>query len=276
MQPKNTIPLVLNGGRLHLVCLIFLFLVFGCLPVNCFGETELVFAGVPNIEPFVISQGDEITGFFPDIFKEVRNRIGFSADLKLYPFKRAYRYLMDGKVDGIISIYYRKEREEYVTFSKIPTLITRINVYVLRGSDFKLTSIEDLYGKRVGIMAGWYLDNREFQQAIADNKFQIDETRTFQAKIMKLLENRVDCFVGSENLVWLTAKNIDVSDRIVKIGDPIAKNYSHLAITKNSKKIPDCTKFMAKIDSALNDIINDGTYRKISIKYFGKEMEREE
>ena len=242
----------------------------------CFAQDVITFAGVPDIEPFVIEKHDKITGYFPDIIYELAKRAGFKAEIKLYPFKRAYKYLTAGEVDGIISIYYKNERKQYMIYSESPTLISCIYVFVKKGHEFKFDSMEDLYGRRVGKIFGWHVDSQEFQKAAAEGKIIIDEGgKNCEQNLKKLMQDRFDCFITSDNLVRYYANKMGITGQISHLNKVIAMNYTHFAISRKSKSIINKSDFMNKINKALKDIHNDGTYEKIQNKYFGtKSMEK--
>ena len=140
--------------------------IFG-VPNPCSADDAIVFGGVADVPPMSFEENGVAKGIFSDIFLEVARRIGWNATIRLYPFKRLDAYLRSGEVDGNTAAAYAKEREDYLVFSKSPVFISRSRVFVKKGKEFPFNGIRDLFGKKVGVMAGWPQNNPELAQAIA-------------------------------------------------------------------------------------------------------------
>lgn len=200
-------------------------------------------------------------------------RVGFKAEIKLYPFKRAYDHLVEGEVDGIISIYYRKGREKYMIFSRNTTLIGRVYAFVKKGREFKFDSMEDLYGKKVGINHGWTVDNDEFTKAVREGKILIDDGgKTPEQNLSKLMSGRIDCYISSDDLVQYFARKMEIYGQISFLNKVIWENRTHIAISNRSRNITNKVDFMDRIDRALMDMRTDGTLERIEHKYFGTDI----
>lgn len=234
---------------------------------DCHADTPLVFGGVSNVQPLLYEEDNLARGFFPDIFLEVANRAGFNATVKLFPFKRLRIYLQKGEVDGAISIFYKKEREAYLVYSAAPVLVSRTRAFVKKGNEFPFNTISDLFGKKIGILAGWSVQNTELEQAVKEGKISVDATTHYRGNLKKLIGGRFECLIGTEQVTWYHIHKLGISDQLVMLDNVIAENRTFFAISKHSKNIPDPKRFMEKIDNALNSVLLDGTYNTLQTKH---------
>ena len=233
----------------------------------CYAEKILTFAGVQNIEPLSFEKEGIANGFFPELFIEITKRAGFQARVTLLPFKRLNLYLQKGKINGVISIFYKKERESYLIYSKSPVLISHTRVFVKKGSKLAFNSIRDLFGKKIGMIAGWTVHNKQLKQAIKDNKVYIDATSRYEQNLKKLIRERLDCIIATEQLSWYYINKLGFKGKIVALDNNIAENRTFLAISKRSKNFSNPIQFMKKINMAINSVLSDGTHERLLRKY---------
>ena len=236
-------------------------------PTDCIAEPTLTFAGIVDIPPMTYEDGGVCKGLFPDLLQEIANRAGFRATVKLYPFRRLLAYLQEGRIDGAISVYYKKEREAFLIYSTAPVLISNTRLFVIKGQDFSFDKISDLFEKRVGVISGWALKNSELEQAIQEKKIFVDETTHYEAGLKKLMAKRIDCFVAGEQLTWYHASRLDIADDVMALKKIISKSLTYIGVSKNTPNIADPQGFMEKIDLALTAIFADGTYDRIQQRY---------
>lgn len=235
---------------------------------QCNAGEPLVFGGVSDIHPLAFEENNEVKGFLTDVFLEVARRSGYNnATVRLYPFKRLNKYLKEGRVDGTVSIFYKKERESYLIYSKSPVLISRTLAFVKKGREFSFDSINDLYGKTVGMLSGWTVHNVELEKAINEGKIKTDKTTRLEENVKKLMLNRFDCLISTEQITWYHINVLGFSGDIVALDKAITENKTYLALSKKSKNIPDPLKFIDTLNNALDTVLTDGTHKKIQKKY---------
>jgi polar amino acid transport system substrate-binding protein len=230
-------------------------------------EEPLHFGGVSDIAPMAYMEEGVIKGYFPDIFSEIAHRAGFRAKIDLFSFKRANLYLKEGEIDGMISIFYKKEREDYLVYCKSPLLVSRTLVFVKKNKAFPYKSIKDLYGKIVGMPSGWMVGNSEINQAVKDGKIYADEATRYDQNLKKLMSDRIDCFIGTEHLAWYHAHQLGIAENIMTTGDQISEINTYIAISKKSRKIANPAQFMTQINAAIDSVITDGTQEEFLKKY---------
>lgn len=247
---------------------LFLTMLMGMMFLPYCGADEiLTFGGVPRVPPFSFKEDDVAKGFFPDLFRQIVQHAGVNATIKLYPFKRLNQYLQTGKIDGAISIFHKKEREAYLIYSASPILISRTLVFTKKGKEFPFDSIADLYGKQIGTLAGWSIRNKDYDVAKNEGKFVVSGAQSYDQNINKLMADRVDCMISTDQLTWFFLNKRNLTDDIVALEKAIDRNVTYIAISKKTKNILDTHTLMRKLNAAHTVIQNDGTYKQLLRKY---------
>jgi len=233
----------------------------------CLAEKTLIFCTVPGIPPLSFEEDGIVKGLFLDVFREVARRAGFEITLILHPMKRLEVYLQSGEVDGVIAVVRTEEREGYLVYSPLPIMVSRLLVFVKKGREFPFTSINDLKGKKIGVIRGWKTENIELEQAIQEGTIQAEEVTQYDQNLKKLMAERVDCLISSEQLTWYYANELGVAKDLVALETPIAKHSVYSAISKYAKNIVDPQEFIQKMNAALDEVLSDGTYEQLQKQY---------
>ena len=229
---------------------------------------QLYFVGVEKIPPISYEENGVKKGLCYDLFQEVSKRLNLDVKVDLCPFNRSWKYLQDGDADGMIGLYYKKEREEDLIYAKVPLYYVPYHVFVKNNNQFDFRSLEDLYGKRVGKQSGWSV-SEEFESAVKAQKILIDEATQIEQNLMKLNSGRIDAYVGNYYLAMHHLKLLGLQAEIVALPKPIIEKQSvYVALSKKGKNIKDKPKLIEAISKVINEIHNDGTLQKIKAKYF--------
>lgn len=230
-------------------------------------DDTLHFVGVQNIIPFAYEEEGQKKGIDYEIFMEISKRMGFTAKIELLPWKRVWEYLKKGSIDGTIDIYFNKNREEFIIYSKIPIRYSAIHVFVNKGHEFDFRNISHLSGKTVGKQSGFFISH-EFEQAVKSKKIVLDEAREVDRNLKKLILKRIDCLVSNPQVVKFYMKKLGLQHEIVELPVPLVPGKKvHLALSKNGKNIKDKLQFMEEINKTIKEIHGDGTFQEISAKY---------
>ena len=240
-------------------------IVITSLSIPCHAESPIIFGCLPGSPPLSFEKDGVNTGFFTDVFLEACQRAGYDIRLKSYPVKRLESYLQTGKIDGAISLIITPEREAYLVYSKTPVITSRTLVFVKKGLEFPFHTQRDLFGKNIGILLGWKLINPEFEEAVQQGKIHLDPVPGHEQNLKKLMSNRIDCLVGTENLTWHHAHKLGIDDKIVSLPLALAEVSAYVALSKKTKHIKDPQAFMDTMDAALESLISDGTYKALPL-----------
>lgn len=231
------------------------------------GDDTLVFAGIDSTIPFSYKDNGGYKGIFCDITDEIIRRLNVDAKVELLSFALILRYLKDGTVDGCFMLYRNKERESFALFSDQPVLRSSINVYVIKGQEFPFQSVKDLFGKRVGKQANFFT-SKEFVDAVDTRRLVLDEARTCELNLKKLIAGRIDCYVGGAIGTYHSIKELGVAGQVVPLSTPLVSGMeTYFAISKASKRLTMKTTFMERLNMVIHDMYEDGTIQRIEDGY---------
>lgn len=257
---------IMENKRKTFSLIILLSMMF-CFSTVSHSNPTFVFGSVEGIIPLSYEEDDVIKGFYIDVFDEISIRSGFKVKYELYPFKRLNSYLQAGDIDGTLTIFYRKERESYLQYSVEPIVTSQIRVFVLKDHEFTLKSMKDLYGKKIGVIYGWTIDNPEYNDALKYGRFKVEGVKSYEQNLKKLLTFKIDCFMMTEQMTWFFAQRLGVEKQISMLDFYVDEVKSYIAVSKKSPHIKNPKAFLNSVDQAFNSIKADGTYDRLLNKY---------
>ncbi|MFC3248874.1 substrate-binding periplasmic protein [Chromobacterium piscinae] len=117
--------------------------------------------------------------------------------------------------------------------------------------------LEDLNGKRVGVMAGWSYGDA-FDQARKDGKFAAFDGDSDQQNLQRLKMGRLDVVLGINEPLELALRE-GGHHGFALSAEALSANHSYLAINKHSQQQALLTRF----DLALEGMRKDGSYDKL-------------
>lgn len=223
-------------------------------------DKQLTFALSGAYPPFnYVDENGELAGFDVEIGKEIARRIGVEGK----PIATAW----DGIIAGLLAKRYStiigsmgitEERLKNIDFSK-PYYRSGAQLFVKEGSDIK--SIEDLKGKEVGVTLG-----TTYEDWLRKNAPEVN-VRAYKGVPQLIMETQSGRLAGfvSDRMTGLMAikKN---NFKLQMVGGLLYPELIGIALNKNNPEL------LQAIDKAITDIQADGTYAKISNKYFGTDI----
>lgn len=211
---------------------------------------------IPDVgKPLAFKDGADLKGLDPDLAKAVAGVLGLKAELNLIPFAAALTGLQANKYD----ISYG---EFYVTSErlKVADFVTNWQDYssflVSKSKGYEPTTLNDICGHTVGAMAGSAeLETLNKAAKSCSNAATISAFPSVSNATLALNSGRVDAVLinrgGAQDAINLD-KTLDASGEIG--GGPTA---TAVARTENSEKL------LMAIKAAYDELIKDGTYKKI-------------
>ncbi|MDZ4180119.1 MAG: transporter substrate-binding domain-containing protein [Coriobacteriia bacterium] len=224
------------------------------------GEGEIatfVFANSGAYKPFSFDQGGEIVGFDVDIANEIASRIGRTPDMQSpIPFDTLIQGLRDGRYDALVASHgITDERKEQVDFTR-PYYRSGAQTFVAADND-TIAGVDDLSDAKIGdVKASTYL-------ALAQGIAGENNVVTYESDIVALQDlttGRLDAVI-TDKLVGLMA--MDESGLGIKsVGAVLESDEMGIAVQKGD------TELLDAINEALEEMIADGTYEEISLRWF--------
>ncbi len=203
-----------------------------------------------------------LTGFDVDIARAVAAKLGLKAEFVLTEWSGILAGLQANKYDVIVNqVGITAERQKTIGFSK-PYAYSSPQIIVKKTGSFSPKTLADLKGKRVGVGLGSNFE-KQLRDAGGINVVTYPGAPEYLAD---LAAGRLDAAFNDRLLVGylIKSQNLPVRGAGV-IGDPESVG---IAMKKTN------TSLKAAVDRALLQLKADGTYAKISRKWFGQDVSK--
>ncbi len=215
----------------------------------------------PSFVPFEMmdQESGKMVGFDMDILAEVAKRAGFDYNLNTMDFNGIIPALQTGNVDiALAGITITDEREKIVDFSD-PYYDSGLRLLVKEGDD-SIKAISDLEGKKVGTKIG-STSYDYLTKNIKDN----DGVTPYPGSAdmyMALMSGSVDAvFYDAPNVGYFASTK--GKGRVTTVGELYEGQQYGIALKSGSKWVED-------VNEAIAEMKDDGTYKEIYEKWFGK------
>ena len=203
----------------------------------------------------------KLTGFDVEIAEEVAKRLGVKAEFIVTKWDGMLAGLDAKRFDAVVNeVTIKKERQEKYDFSS-PYIVSKA-VLIVNKDNNEIKRFEDLKGKKSGQSLSSNLS--EIAKSYGAEIVQIDG---FNQSIDLISSKRIDATIN-DSLSYLDYKK-QKPDSSIKVVDEMAtKDQSAILFNKGNKELVD------EVNKALDDIKKDGTYLKISQKWFGEDVSK--
>lgn len=201
---------------------------------------------------------DNLVGFDVDISKEIGERLGVGIEFKPTPWDTIIGGLTTKKYDVIISsVAPTEERKSKVDFTE-SYYTTGVQIFAHPDSDIK--GPEDLEGKTVGVVTGTTF-SEEAEALGASATFYDSDLLTFQ----DMSNDRLDAVITDRSV------GLDIVNKqeypFVTVGDLLYEERPGITLNKNEPELKEA------LNKAIKEMKEDGTYEKISMEWFGENIE---
>lgn len=213
-----------------------------------------------------INNDGQVVGFDIDLAKAVGKEI--HKEIKFQPIDWTMKEteLRNGDIDLIWNGYsVTKEREEQVDFSN-PYISDRQVIIVRSNSNIK--DKNDFKDKKIGVQAASsasdaVMKDSGFVKSLSGGNFISYQSNN--DALMDLDAGRIDGVVADEVLAryYMNARG---TDKYKVLNDNFGSEYFAVGIKKGNEKLRD------EINLGLKEVISNGTAKKISEKWFGKDI----
>ena len=251
--------------KVFLPLMLVIFMLTGC--GGSHGITKLVIGIDEDFAPMSFhDERGNLVGFDIDLATEATKRMDVEVEFKPIDWDKKEQEITSGSVDMIWNgLDITDQRKEYMLFSK-PYMDDRQIILIKRDDDFDIHSEYDIGGKVVGTQAGSTSDDYINQNE--DLKSSIKEYKTyskFGEVIEALKRDEIEVIVCDELIARYEMNSNPNQLRIidVKIGS-IAE--TGIGFRKDNAELRD------KIQKTFDEMIDDGTARKISMKWFNADL----
>jgi L-cystine transport system substrate-binding protein len=223
-------------------------------------EGKILIGTEGTYPPFTFhDDSGKLTGFDVEIATEVAKRMGVQAEFKETQWDAMFAGLDAKRFDMVANqVGIKPEREEKYAFSK--PYITSTAVLIAHEENDEIKSFEDLKGKKAAqSMTSNYADMAR------KNGAEIVGVEGFNQAVELILSKRADVTIN-ENLSFLDFKKAKPDAKVKIVAESDDASQSGLMFRKDSETL------VESVDAALSDMLADGTYDKISLKWFGENV----
>lgn len=212
--------------------------------------------------PNSFKEGDQLVGYDVEVIEAIANNLGYEIEWTTAAFDGLLASLNAGKLDSVANNFaITPERQENVLFT-VPYAYTASGIAVKADSPY--TSTFDLDGETLGAVAG---SNKlaELETYIQENNLNIDARHydTREGPQEDTLKGQVAGYVQDKAVLAATIKKDGLDLRVlpeVLVGGEVAFPF---AKTETGEKLRDA------FDEELQKLLNDGTIKALSEKYYG-------
>lgn len=204
----------------------------------------------------------EIVGFEVDLAKEVARRLNVKVEFIPINWDNKKEEITSRRVDMIWNgLDITNERKEYMIFSK-PYFDNRQLLFVKKGKNQKIISESDLEGKSVGTQAGSNAEDYINENKQLKNSFKEFRAYSNYFSAFRDLENeKIDVLICDEIVgryeVFKHAGMFKVIEIMIGPATEIGIGFSK-----------DNTELRDKVQIVFDEMVKDGTARKISEQWF--------
>lgn len=222
-------------------------------------EGTLVVAMSGEFQPFSHFEGDQLTGFDYDIAAAIADEMDLELDTKTGAFDSLIQGVKSDRYDVLIaSMTPTEERDKQVDFTD-PYYLSGATVFVTNDSDCQDPT--QLDSPSIGVASG-----TTYETFLSDQDW-VGEIRTFTSDITALEDTEVGRLDAAMTDRLVGLYQIDQADRDLRpCGDPLYTEEPAFAVREGNTELVD------ELNTALAEIIDNGTYAEISEKWFGQNI----
>ncbi|MEW9672712.1 transporter substrate-binding domain-containing protein [Ammoniphilus sp. 3BR4] len=224
-------------------------------------KESLTFAMTGQFKPFHYEQDGKLVGFDVEIGEEVAKRLGMEPN----PVKVAKDTLLDGlekgdQYDAVIgSLSITPQRMEAVSFTK-PYYYSGAQIFIKADHEGIMT-VDDLKDKKVGAIDGtaYYTLSAKYSKKAAGYP-------DYPLLLKDLSEGKLDAVIMDRMMGYIAIK--EKAAPIKPLAEPLYRDEIGIAVKKDE------TDLLQGINKVLDEMMADGTFAKISVKWFGMDISK--
>lgn len=221
-------------------------------------ETKvLTMATNATFPPYEFYEGEKIVGIDAEIAEAIAEKIGMKLEIVDTEFGSIITGVQTGKYDmGMAGMTVTEERKQSVTFTD--SYATGIQSVIVK-ADSDIKSLDDLAGKKIGVQQDTtghiYAADEYGDEAVTPFNKGTDA-------VAALVSGKVDCvIIDNQPAKAYVASN----EGLTILNTEYAVEDYAICVAKEN------TELLEKVNGALQELIEDGTVKKIVDKYISAE-----
>ncbi|UTH75921.1 ABC transporter substrate-binding protein [Chromobacterium sp. IIBBL 290-4] len=236
-------------------------LLFACASALSEKPVSLIVDFDASNPPLMYQDQQGVAGLYPLLVSTICHRAGIAAVQRAVSWREALQELGAGRAaaGGIIKTV---NREVLFDFSQPLFYESVVMAYAAPGKGYR--KLEDLDGKRVGVIAGWSYGNA-FDRARRQGRFAALDGDSDQQNLRQLRLGRLDVVLGIREALQLAIQENAYRDLPLS-HEALVTNPSFLAINKTSPQ----AALLRRFNHALHAMRQDGSYDRLVNGYLAK------
>ena len=226
------------------------------------GSLKIAVEGTYPPFNFKDKQSGELTGFDVEVARLLASKMGVKAEFVTSEWSGILAGLASGKFDVIVNqVGITAERQKAFDFSD-PYTISSPQLIVSKSSNASFKNLDDLKGKKLGVGQGSNFEQKAKAVAGVDVKSYPGAPEYLQ----DLASGRLDAALNDSLMVSYLLKT---STLPLKAGAPVGEvEKMGIPFQKNNPQ------FKAALNKALAEVLKDGSFAKVSVKWFGIDVSK--
>jgi L-cystine transport system substrate-binding protein len=212
--------------------------------------------------PFNFKENGQLAGFEVELARALAQKMGVKAEFSTSEWSAMLAGLQAGKYDVVINqVGLTDKRREAFDFSE-PYTVSSPQLIVRKNEKREFKSLDDLKGKTLGVGQGTNFG----EIARATGGINLKTYPGSQETLQDLALGRIDAALNDSLLIPYIVKQTKLP---LRAGAPIGElERSGIPFAKGNPQ------FKAAIDKALADMRADGSFAKISLKWFDRDVSK--
>lgn len=182
--------------------------------------------------------------------------------MKAYPWNRAIKMMENGTADALFSANYTKDRTEFAYYPKETIVDSPWVMWVRKESGLKFESLNDLIGKRVGMVRG-YSYTSDFRDFIRTHTL-FEEVASDEQNFRKLNGGRVHYIVAELRNGAHIVRSLGFDGIIPLDKNPV--KFDGLYLIFNKRNVP--RSLVDQFSVELGKLKQEPVYKALYEKYF--------
>ncbi len=234
------------------------------LTLSVYAKETLIFS-TGEWAPYT-SQKDPNGRLMQNIVTEAFKAVNVDVLYKYYPWKRAYKVVLDIEVDGSLAWYKNSERDELFYYSSRPLANVKTVVFHLKSLKFDWNDFEDLRKYKIGGNLGY-----TSTQVLLDRNIEVDVVRSEEQNFKKLLLGRIDITPTSFFAGYYLINKLFSKEKAM-----LFTNHTKQVVPQNGlyfivpKKHPKAKELINMFNMGYDKLVKSGKYEQIIDEFITK------
>jgi len=248
----------INGVKMSLFNKIFLVLgtLLFVLSINIFAKENLTLM-TEHWPPLNYVENDVLKGPSVDIVNAIQNRLKMNNQISVYPWKRAYNYMLNEKNNMLFSMIRSQKREKLFKWVG-PIAEKKYSFYSKSNFKFDINSLEDTRKFIIGVQRGSFAEEFLTQKGFEN----VEKANSNEQFIQMFNKNRFDLMLDSYATVKNMIKELNLRKDTFKEVFVVKKFYLYMAFNKDTDD-----SVIIQWQKAYDELYEKGKIKEIYMKY---------